>query len=69
MILIIMDLEDVGHTYCNSCTKCPVILAPEAANGWPIAMAPPAIFVISLFSPSSLATARYCGAKASLTYK
>lgn len=61
--------QDLKQTYCNSWTKWPVILAPDAASGWPNAMAPPAMLVMSLFRPNSLATARNCGAKASLTCK
>lgn len=55
------------NVYCNSWARCPVILVPEAANGCPRAMAPPFMFVMSLFKPNSFFTARYCGANASLT--
>ncbi len=41
--------------------------APEAASGWPTAMAPPSTLLVSRERPSSFSTARYCGAKASFT--
>ena len=53
----------------SSCTRWPVILAPDAASGWPRAMAPPHILVVSGFKPSSFSTAKYWGANASFTYR
>lgn len=53
----------------NSCTKCPVILAPEAARGCPSAIAPP--LTLSLFWSSfrASAQARVWTPKASLICK
>ena len=42
-----------------------VIRVPDAASGWPMAMAPPCTFTFSRGRPSSFSTATYCGAKAS----
>lgn len=64
-------MVNIGNTgiYLSSCTKCAVILVPEAPSGWPSAMAPPLTLLFSGSSPSALATAKYWGANASFTWK
>src|SRR6266851_387209 len=53
----------------SSYRRCDVMRAPDAASGWPTAMAPPSTLVRSRGRPSSFSTARYCGANASFTSK
>eukprot|EP01137_Pigoraptor_chileana_P003279 Opistho-2@43240 len=50
----------------SSWTRCAVMRLPEAPSGWPRAMAPPLVLVLSLLRPSSFSHARYCAANASL---
>lgn len=55
--------------YLSSCTRCAVILEPDAPTGWPRAMAPPLTLSLERSSPISFSTARVWAAKASFTYK
>lgn len=52
---------------CNSWTRWEVILEPDAAKGWPKAMAPPLVLVFSRASPTSFSTDRNWAANASFT--
>ena len=46
-----------------------MILEPEAARGWPSAIAPPFVLVLARSRPSSFSTERNWAAKASFTYR
>lgn len=59
----------ISIKYLNSWTRCEVILAPDPPNGWPNAMAPPFTLVLLGSRSKLFSTAKYCGAKASFTFK
>eukprot|EP00731_Ephydatia_muelleri_P036969 Em0366g4a len=52
-------MEYFAFSLFISCTRCAVMPDPEAASGWPKAMAPPLTLVLALSSPRSFSTARY----------
>lgn len=59
----------ISSKYLNSWTRCAVILDPDPPSGWPKAMAPPFTLVLLMSRSKLFSTAKYWGAKASLTLK
>lgn len=54
--------------HLSSWTRCDVILAPDAANGWPIAIAPPLTLSFSMSSFNSFWQASVWAPNASLIF-
>lgn len=54
-----------GRPNLNSCTKWAVILDPDAARGWPKAIAPPSTLTLFTSSPRSLMQDSVCAPNAS----